>query len=181
MSLELSTPPQFRSLLVWMWTGALERDWLLQQVKNSAQLGFGGLVVRAGYAMSPPFLSEEWFALVREVAQECQNFGLQLWLGDEGAGATGTFNPEDGSARSGQGAGRIGREYPQLRRHILKFASETLTRDDIARGALENWKLAPPEGELLYAVAVPSVGRKLDFTRASTAASNQFRASKPHD
>ena len=166
MSSEFSPPPRFRSLLVWMWTGQLDCDWLLQQLRHSAELGFGGVIVRAGYEMTPAFLSDEWLALVRAVAEECRTLGLQLWLGDEGAGATGTFNPEDGSARSGQGAGRITREYPELRRHVLKFGSETLARNDIVRGALKEWKLSPPEGELLYAVAVPSVGRKLDFTRA---------------
>ncbi len=166
MSLEFSPPSQFRPLLVWMWTGHLDHTWLLRQVRKSAEAGFGGLVIRAGYAMTPAFLSDEWFVLVRAVAQECHAAGLQLWLGDEGAGATGTFNSQDGSGRSGQGAGRITRESPQLRRQILKFSSETLTRDDIARGALDGWKLAPPEGELLYAVAVPNAGRKLDFTRA---------------
>ena len=172
MRVEFSPPQENAPLLVWMWTGNLAATPWRERLHDIAGAGFGGVVIRAGYAMTPDWGSDQWLEQLRVVLRESAALDLQVWLGDEGAGRLGTLNAQDGSARSGTDGHRIVRDWPELRQHFLGFASDDLSREFLMRPEMSGWKLPAPRGELLHAVAIPLVNRKLDFARSVTLTSH---------
>ena len=76
-------PASCRGKPFWAWNGRLDEAELRRQLGVFKQMGLGGAFLHARVGLATPYLSPEWFALVRACADECQKLGLEAWLYDE--------------------------------------------------------------------------------------------------
>ncbi len=93
-------PAEFRPMVFWIWNGDLNRDEISRQIRSFRAHGLGGFFVHPMgerfrlhdfiRGMSPPYLSPEYFALVRHATETAQREGLYLWLYDEGGWPSGS-------------------------------------------------------------------------------------------
>ncbi len=91
---------ELRPVIFWLWNGRLTRERLAAQLDDIAAHGFGGVVIHpmgeefrlvdfiAG--ISPPYLSDEFFEMVRFAVERAAAVGLKVWLYDEGGWPSGT-------------------------------------------------------------------------------------------
>lgn len=106
----------------WLWNGPVDRDSLLNQLRDMYRHGARSVCVHPmppGFRpltmnnqLSVPYLGEEFFARVKEVAAEAEKLGMNYWLYDEGGWP------------SGEACGLVTAEHPELR------ASVWATTDD---------------------------------------------------
>lgn len=89
-----------RPMLFWLWNGVLTREGIAAQIADFAAKGAGGFFFhpmgenfRLGdflEGLTPPYLSDEYFALVRHAVECARAHGLYAWLYDEGGWPSGT-------------------------------------------------------------------------------------------
>lgn len=92
-------PAAYRPMYFWLWNGVLTREEIRAQLADFAAKGVGGVFVHPMgehfrlndfvTGMTPPYLSDEYLALVREAALCAHELGLYLWLYDEGGWPSG--------------------------------------------------------------------------------------------
>ena len=81
---EFQTPPaSYRIKPFWFWNGEMTKEEIRYQIKEMAEKGLGGMFICARQGMTVPYLSEEWFELVKYACKEAENQGLEAWLYDE--------------------------------------------------------------------------------------------------
>ncbi len=171
----------WRPWMVWVWSGQLDESAIRLRAVEIATRGYAGVVLRVGLGCAPAWNTPEFHALLRTAIAACREHKLQVWLGDDGPGAfhvpssasaSGSLLLSDnGAARSGSAGGRTAREWPDLRGHILRVATQDLgaangTSGGSAEASLKNWSVPLAGPGLLLSVAVPRIERKLDFSRA---------------
>ncbi len=93
-------PPAYRPLIFWLWNGEMTPALIKTQIEDFAAQGCGGFFLHPMgerfrlqdfvEGMSPPYLSDEFFVLVRYAVQTAQRYGLYVWLYDEGGWPSGT-------------------------------------------------------------------------------------------
>lgn len=84
----------YRGLPFWCWNGRLEKEELLRQLAVLKQMGFGGFFIHSRTGLETEYLGEEWFALVRAVAEEAAKLGMTAWLYDEDRWPSGSAGGE---------------------------------------------------------------------------------------
>ena len=95
-------PPEAGPVLWWGWTGEMTREVLARDLDAIGALGFPAVMIEAGYGLSPRYLSDEWFASVREAVALAGERGMRVYLVDEG------------KYPSGFAGGKFTRERPDL-------------------------------------------------------------------
>ena len=85
---------EFRGLPFWSWNGKLDREELLRQVRVMKEMGFGGFFMHSRTGLETEYLGEEWFELIREVAEAGEREGMTAWLYDEDRWPSGTCGGE---------------------------------------------------------------------------------------
>lgn len=90
----------YRPMLFWIWNGEITREGIATQLADFAAKGAGGVFLhpmgenfRLGdflQGISPGYLSDEYFELVRYAAERAKDLGLYLWLYDEGGWPSGS-------------------------------------------------------------------------------------------
>lgn len=90
----------YRPMLFWLWNGEITRESIEHQIADFAAKGAGGFFIHpmgenfrlddfvAG--ISPPYLSDEYFALVRHAVLCAREHDLYAWLYDEGGWPSGS-------------------------------------------------------------------------------------------
>ncbi|MFO8080682.1 MAG: glycosyl hydrolase [Armatimonadota bacterium] len=145
----LADPPAaYRPAMFWLLNGRLTEDLIREQIGQMADRGCGGFFLhpmgesfRVGDFISgidPPYLSDEYFDLMR-VAVECADeHGIYAWLYDEGGWPSGTAQGKvlegheqfrDQVLRVG-GDGKIAAEVPVDGRQVLFTVDDTGYRVD---------------------------------------------------
>ena len=76
-------PAAWRGKPLWAWNSRLEKRELLRQVRVFAEMGMGGYFMHSRVGLDTPYLSKEWFQLIRACAAEGEKLGLESWLYDE--------------------------------------------------------------------------------------------------
>lgn len=137
-------PAAYRPMVFWLWNGDLTAEGVREGVAEFAAKGCGGFFLhpmgetfRLGdflQGISPPYLSDEYFALVRVAAEAARDHGLLCWLYDEGGWPSGNAQ---GHALAG---------HPELAR--LRLVAHRLPN-----GAMR----VPPH--LVAALGLPETGR----------------------
>jgi len=95
-----SPTASYRPMLFWLWNGAITREAIAEQIADFAAKGAGGFFFhpmgenfRLGdflEGISPPYLSDEYLALVRYAVECARDHGLYAWLYDEGGWPSGS-------------------------------------------------------------------------------------------
>lgn len=67
----------------WMWNDKLNKEKLLQQLKEIKEKGIKQVIIHARYGLETPYLSEEWFEMVGSVVNEAKKINIGLWIYDE--------------------------------------------------------------------------------------------------
>ncbi len=96
----LSPTSVYRGKPFWAWNGPLETEELRRQIRVFKDMGLGGGFMHSRVGLATPYLSEEWFDLIRACADEARKNDMEAWLYDEdrwpsgAAGGLVTKDPE---------------------------------------------------------------------------------------
>ena len=96
----LSPTSPYRGKPFWAWNGPLEAEELRRQIRVFRDMGLGGGFMHSRVGLATPYLSEEWFDLIRACADEARKNDMEAWLYDEdrwpsgAAGGLVTKDPE---------------------------------------------------------------------------------------
>lgn len=94
--------PEFRGKPFWAWNGRLHAGELVRQINVMHRMGFGGFFMHSRVGLATPYLSEEWFRLIRECVEAGDELGMEAWLYDEDrwpSGAAGGLVTKDAKYR----------------------------------------------------------------------------------
>jgi hypothetical protein len=71
---------EFRPWAIWIWNLRISKEEVIKQIKFFIEKGFGGIAIKIGRDMCPPFLSEEFFELFTVALQIAQknNIGIRM-------------------------------------------------------------------------------------------------------
>ncbi|MBM3475764.1 MAG: hypothetical protein FJX75_21060, partial [Armatimonadetes bacterium] len=110
-------PAVYRPMMFWVWNGEVTRERIDRDIAEMREKGCGGFFIhpmgenfRLGdflQGQSPPYLSDEYFELVRYAVERAAAEGLYAWLYDEGGWPSGTAQ------------GHVVEGHPELRGKVL--------------------------------------------------------------
>ena len=93
-------PAAYRPMIFWGWNGDITAAGIEEQVADFAAKGCGGFFIHSMgenfrlqdfvRGMTPPYLSDEYFGLIRHAVETAQRHDLYAWLYDEGGWPSGT-------------------------------------------------------------------------------------------
>lgn len=67
----------------WSWNNRLEKNRLLEQIREMKSAGCGGFIIHARTGLTTEYLSEEWFSLVEACLDEAKSLKMNAWIYDE--------------------------------------------------------------------------------------------------
>ena len=73
----------YRGKPFWSWNGRLEEAEVRRQIRVFKRMGLGGGFMHSRVGLATPYLSEEWFRIVKACIDECRQHGMEAWLYDE--------------------------------------------------------------------------------------------------
>ncbi|HEX29378.1 TPA: hypothetical protein ENG04_04785, partial [Candidatus Poribacteria bacterium] len=73
----------YRGKPFWAWNGRLEESELRRQIRVFRDMGLGGGFMHSRVGLATPYLSEEWFDLIKACADEARKNNMEVWLYDE--------------------------------------------------------------------------------------------------
>lgn len=79
-----------RSLPFWAWNGRLDKEELVQQVRQMKQAGVGGFFIHSRDGLETEYLGAKWLECVKAVVEEAKRLGMYAWLYDEDRWPSGT-------------------------------------------------------------------------------------------
>ena len=74
---------EYRGAPFWGWTGRVDRERLLEQIPQFAEMGMGGAHLHARGISDPEYLSGSFMELIDACHREFQKRGMYTWLYDE--------------------------------------------------------------------------------------------------
>jgi len=89
---------EYRGKPFWAWNGALEESELRRQIRIMRRMGLGGFFMHSRVGLATPYLSSQWFDLVRGCVDEARKWNMEAWLYDEDrwpSGAAGGLVTQD--------------------------------------------------------------------------------------
>ncbi len=128
-------PPEFSPAYFWSLNDALDERVLLAQLRDMHARGLRSVCIHPmppefcpetmANAMSPPYLSDEYFRLIRRMVEECAALGMHFYLYDEAAWP------------SGSAAGRVHARNPR------EFSRKRVGYDEIKLESGKNYRVDP--------------------------------------
>lgn len=76
-------PAENRIKPFWFWNGDMDKKEIDRQLKEMVDKGLGGAFICARQGLSIPYLSKEWFELVKYAGEKAAEYGIETWLYDE--------------------------------------------------------------------------------------------------
>jgi alpha-L-rhamnosidase/Glycosyl hydrolases family 2, sugar binding domain len=118
LAAQFAAPPaQFRPMMFWVWNGDVTRERIDADLADMKAKGCGGVFIHPMgehfrlhdfiEGVSPPYLSDEYFELIRYAVERAAQEGLYAWLYDEGGWPSGTAQ------------GKVAEGHPELRGKVL--------------------------------------------------------------
>ncbi|MBD3292198.1 MAG: hypothetical protein GF393_04695, partial [Armatimonadia bacterium] len=112
----------YRPAMFWLLNGPLSEDLMRDQIRQMAERGCGGFFLhpmgenfRIGDFISgiePPYLSDEYFDMIRVAVEAADEHGLYAWLYDEGGWPSGTAQ------------GKVLAGHDEFRDQVLRVAGD---------------------------------------------------------
>ncbi len=119
-----SPPVDTGAQFTWGWQGPVDREVIARDLDGMQALGVNAAVIEPKTGMTHPYLSPEYFDLVKAAVAEAKKRNMRLWIMDEG------------DYPSGLAGGKFSLEQPALRmqslaapEHVAVVAGATFTRD----------------------------------------------------
>jgi hypothetical protein len=116
---------KYRPVIMWFWNDRIDSGKMKEQIRELKRQGFMQFFIHPMFLMSPRYLSDEFFELIRDAVECASELGMKVWIYDE-------YNWPSGVA-----GGKILRESPEHRSTIVKHFRETLLPGNSADIALE--------------------------------------------
>lgn len=120
----LNPPSACSPVYSWIWNSPMTEETVEKEIDEMAEQGMRAFYIipeppefRKGYMetkMSPPYLSEEFFTLVRHAIEYADSKGMVTWLYDEGGWP------------SGSACGKVTEKYPEVRAKRLAVRTVSL-------------------------------------------------------
>ena len=79
----VSPDSKFRGAPFWAWNSKLDAAELHRQIGILHEMGMGGFFMHARVGLNTPFLSDEWFSLVKNCIEDAEKLGMTAYLYDE--------------------------------------------------------------------------------------------------
>ena len=106
----------FRAAPFWAWNTTLEKQELLRQIDVFKEMGFGGFHIHSRVGMATPYLSKEFFDLVKDCNEKGKQNNMLTYLYDEDRWPSGF-------------AGGFVTKHEEFRQVYLRFQTEEITYD----------------------------------------------------
>ncbi len=74
---------EYRGIPFWSWNNALDKDVLVQQIRDMKQAGLGGFIMHARTGLTDEYLGEHWMACIRACLEEAKKLQMEAWIYDE--------------------------------------------------------------------------------------------------
>ena len=111
---------EYRGTPFWSWNCKLSSDELLRQIDCLAEMGFGGFHMHSRTGMATPYLTEEFFDLIKACVNKAKDKNMLAWLYDEDRWP------------SGAAGGIVTRDNPELRQRYV-IAEPTAPQNIVER------------------------------------------------
>jgi len=134
-----SPPAAFRPMPQWSWNGTIERDRVVEVLRQYAEQGCGGVFMHARWGITNEYLSEEWFELWEFARAEAEKLGLEWHIYDE-------F-----TAPGGHAGGHTVARAPHTAQQQLKLVP-VVDPGTRFRSGLLGWFAVDPESKTLRAI-----------------------------
>ena len=72
-----------RPLALWLWNGELHEARIGRQIRQLAEKGMGGVVIRASRGLRTPYLGDRWWDTIEYAVGAAAKAGLSVWIGDD--------------------------------------------------------------------------------------------------
>lgn len=131
----------FGPSILWGWEGPMTREVIVRDLDRFKSLNIRSVNIEAGYDLPSPYLSDEYFDLIKFVVEQAKQRGMVIWMIDEC------------KYPSGFAGGKFSRERPDLRMQGL----DVYKRIEVASGQIVLEEI--PEN-VLSAIAVNKEGGK---------------------
>lgn len=76
--------PEYSAQFTWGWRGPVDREVIVRDLDGMKALGVNAAIIEPSTGMNHPYLSPEYFELVRTAVQEAKQRAMRLWIMDEG-------------------------------------------------------------------------------------------------
>ncbi len=112
-------PSEYCATVTWGWNGPMSHKVIERDLDALYKRGFRTVTIEAGYRMNnAPYLSDEWFAMIRYAVDEAKKRNMRVWIIDEG------------KYPSGFAGGKFSQERPDLRMQGLGIAEKIELTDN---------------------------------------------------
>lgn len=109
-------PKEYRAAPFWAWNTNLDKDELMRQIEIFKEMGCGGYHIHSRVGMATPYLSEEFFDLIKDCDEKGKSEGLLTYLYDEDRWPSGS-------------AGGFVTKNEKFRQVYLRFQTEKIEND----------------------------------------------------
>lgn len=152
----LKNPPaDYANHVIWGIGGPMTHDVICQDLDSIKSKGFKSVIIEAGYRLPAPYLSEEYFKLIRNIVLEAKKRNLKIWIIDEG------------KYPSGFAGGKFSRERPDLRMQALVKCGEInvkpgeIIKDKLLPDYVMSTETISSSGQ--QNISVPVIDHKISF------------------
>jgi hypothetical protein len=103
-------PPEYSITFYWGWDGPVTEEVIARDLDTFKAANVRCVTVEAGYQMAAPYLSPDWFKLIKFTVDEAAKRNMRVYLVDEG------------KYPSGFAGGKFSEERPDLRMQTFRVA-----------------------------------------------------------
>lgn len=107
-------PVEMSNHVILGWDGQIDSTIIERDLDAIEACGFRSVIIEPGYNMGEPYLSQQWFANVRIMANAVERRGMKMWIIDEG------------KYPSGMAGGKFSKERPDLCMQALIVEGDTV-------------------------------------------------------
>jgi len=107
-------PAEMCSHVILGWDGEITPEVIGRDLSEIQAKGFRNVIIEPGYHMGADYLSPQWFANVRMMADSVERRGMHMWIIDEG------------KYPSGMAGGKFSKERPDLCMQALVADGDTV-------------------------------------------------------
>ncbi len=112
---EFKNPPsEMCNHVILGWEGEITPEVIERDLDEIQSKGFRNVIIEAGYNMGAAYLSPQWFANIRSMADAVERRGMRMWIIDEG------------KYPSGMAGGKFSKERPDLCMQALVASGDTV-------------------------------------------------------
>lgn len=114
-----NTYSSYSPSLIWDWCAKPTAQEIDTHLLEFSQMGISSVFIRPSKGLVLPYLSDDFFELIRTAARRCGKYGIELWICDEN------------SKCSGNGGGEITSVYDYRMKSFIKTSAKDINKADV--------------------------------------------------